>query len=56
MDANNKRRKLVLKTYENGAQMNIDVLNLEWTSTPSRDREVATMVCNYLRFQWLSLN
>ena len=36
--------------------MNVDVLNLEWTSTPSRDREVATMVCNYLRFQGLSVS
>lgn len=30
---------------------NIDVLNLEWSSFPSRDREIATLVCNYLRFQ-----
>jgi len=29
----------------------IDILNLEWTSYPSRDRESATLVCNYLRFQ-----
>lgn len=29
----------------------IDVLNLEWTSSPSRDRQMATLVCNYLRFQ-----
>lgn len=28
---------------------NIDVLNLEWTSYPSRDRNVATLVNNYLR-------
>ena len=28
----------------------IDVLNLEWTSFPSRDREAASLVCNYLRF------
>lgn len=27
----------------------IDVLNLEWASTPSRDRVMATLVCNYLR-------
>lgn len=31
----------------------IDVLNLEWTSTPSRDRVMATIVCNYLRMQGL---
>ncbi len=28
----------------------IDVLNLEWTSYPSRDRQMATLVSNYLRF------
>jgi surface carbohydrate biosynthesis protein len=28
---------------------NVDVLNLEWTSYASRDRTVATLVCNYLR-------
>ncbi len=28
----------------------VDVLNLEWTSYPSRDRETATLVCNYLRY------
>lgn len=27
----------------------IDVLNLEFTSYPSRDRQTATLVCNYLR-------
>ena len=27
----------------------IDVLNLEWSSRPSRDRIAATLVCNYLR-------
>ena len=27
------------------------VLNLEWSSYPSRDRESATLVCNYLRYQ-----
>ncbi len=27
-----------------------DVLNLEWTSYPSRDRQSSTLVCNYLRF------
>jgi hypothetical protein len=26
------------------------VLNLEWSSFPSRDREAATLVCNYLRY------
>jgi hypothetical protein len=26
------------------------VLNLEWTSYPSRDRQMATLVCNYLRY------
>jgi hypothetical protein len=31
----------------------VDVLNLEWTSTPSRDRVMATLVCNYLRMQGL---
>lgn len=31
----------------------IDVLNLEWTSTSSRDRVAATLVCNYLRMQGL---
>ena len=30
--------------------MTIDVLNLEWNSSPSRDREVATLVCNYLKY------
>jgi hypothetical protein len=28
----------------------VDVLNLEWASFPSRDRQMATLVCNYLRF------
>ena len=27
----------------------VDVLNLEWSSFPSRDREAASLVCNYLR-------
>jgi len=31
----------------------IDVLNLEWTSGSSRDRVMATLVCNYLRRQGL---
>lgn len=30
---------------------NIDVLNLEWTSYPSRDRNIASLICNYLRIQ-----
>ena len=29
----------------------IDVLNLEWTSYPSRDRNIASLICNYLRIQ-----
>ncbi|MGB6241442.1 MAG: hypothetical protein WBF69_03050 [Castellaniella sp.] len=33
----------------------IDVLNLEWTSGPSRDRVMATLVCNYLRRQGFSV-
>lgn len=33
----------------------IDVLNLEWRSFSSRDREAATLVCNYLRFQGLNV-
>ena len=33
----------------------IDVLNLEWTSFSSRDREAATLICNYLRYQGLSV-
>ena len=35
--------------------MKLDVLNLEWTSTISRDREAATLICNYLRFQGYSV-
>lgn len=27
----------------------IDILNLEWSSSPGRDRIAATLVCNYLR-------
>lgn len=34
---------------------NIDVLNLEWRSFSSRDRDAATLVCNYLRLQGLSV-
>jgi surface carbohydrate biosynthesis protein len=33
----------------------IDILNLEWTSFSSRDREAATLVCNYLRYQGFSV-
>lgn len=28
----------------------VDILNLEWSSYPSRDRQMATLVCNYLRY------
>lgn len=33
----------------------VDVLSLEWTTTPMRDRVSATLVCNYLRLQGLSV-
>lgn len=33
----------------------IDVLNLEWTCTASRDRTAASLVCNYLRLQGASV-
>jgi hypothetical protein len=33
----------------------VDVLNLEHTSYPSRDRNTATIVCNYLRYQGLNV-
>ncbi len=33
----------------------IEVLNLEWSSFPSRDREAASLVCNYLRYMGLSV-
>lgn len=33
----------------------IDVISLEWTTTPSRDRVSATLVCNYLRLQGLNV-
>lgn len=36
--------------------MSVDVLNLEWTSNPSRDRQAATLVCNYLRYQGYSVS
>ena len=32
---------------------NVDVLNLEWGVNSSRDRVMATLVCNYLRLQGL---
>lgn len=32
-----------------------DVISLEWTTTPSRDRVSATLVCNYLRLQGVSV-
>lgn len=34
----------------------LDVLNLEWTSYPSRDRNTATLVCNYLRYNGLAVS
>ncbi len=34
----------------------IDVLNLEWSSSNSRDRLMATLVCNYLRYQGLNVS
>ena len=33
----------------------MDILNLEWTSYLSRDRNMATMVCNYLRYMGLTV-
>lgn len=33
----------------------MDVLNLEWTSYLSRDRNMATIVCNYLRYMGLTV-
>lgn len=33
----------------------IDVLNLEWNSSPSRDRESSTLVSNYLRLRGLNV-
>lgn len=35
--------------------MGIDVLNLEWRSYPSRDRDSSTLVSNYLRYMGLSV-
>ena len=34
-------------------ESDIDVISLEWTSTPTRDRVTATIICNYLRLQGL---
>lgn len=34
----------------------VDVLNLEWTSCSSRDREVATLICNHLRNRGLCVH
>lgn len=33
----------------------VDVLNLEWTSFSSRDRNISSLVCNYLRYQGLNV-
>jgi hypothetical protein len=33
----------------------VDVLNLEWTSYPARDRNTATLACNYLRYRGLNV-
>jgi surface carbohydrate biosynthesis protein len=35
--------------------MTIDVLNLQWHSTPARDREMATLVCNFLKLNEISV-
>lgn len=37
------------------SKSDVDVISLEWTTTPSRDRVSATLVCNYLRLQGLSV-
>lgn len=34
----------------------VDVLNLEWVAFPSRDRVMATLVCNYLRIMGYSVH
>ena len=36
--------------------MQVDILNLEWSSRRDRDRDAATLVCNYLRYQGLSIH
>ena len=33
----------------------LDVLNLEWMSYPARDRNMSSLVCNYLRYQGFSV-
>ena len=33
----------------------VDILNLEWSSYPSRDRQMVTLVCNYLRYMGYSV-
>lgn len=37
------------------SKSDVDVISLEWTTTPMRDRVSATLVCNYLRLQGLSV-
>jgi len=39
----------------NNISKSIDVLNLEWGSSPNRDRQMSTLVCNYLRLQGLTV-
>ena len=34
----------------------VDILNLEWSSTPNRDRIVSTLISNYLRYQGFSVH
>ncbi len=34
----------------------LDVINLEWSSKPNRDRQVTTLVCNYLRYMGYSVS
>ncbi len=36
--------------------MQLDVLNLEWSGRPSRDRQMTTLVCNYLRLMGYSVH
>jgi hypothetical protein len=50
----NISEKLGLRMKVSGGKK-IDVVNLEWSSKPSRDRLMATLVCNYLRLQGLSV-
>lgn len=37
------------------SKSDVDVISLEWTTTPMRDRVSATLVCNYLRLQGLTV-